>query len=46
VEALARYLKAYFTVADAKPGAVVFISHWQVAAADSGAKIVPLVDAV
>jgi two-component sensor histidine kinase len=46
VQALARQLQANIKVADVKPGTAVYVIHTQSAAADSGAKIIPLVKAV
>jgi two-component sensor histidine kinase len=46
VQALARQLQAQIKVADAKPGTTVSIIHTQIAAAESGAKVIPLVKAV
>jgi two-component sensor histidine kinase len=46
IEALARQMLARIKVADAKPGTTVSITHTQVAAGESGAKIIPLAKAV
>jgi two-component system, sensor histidine kinase PdtaS len=42
IEALARQMLARIKVVDAKPGTTVSITHTQVAAVESGAKIIPL----
>jgi two-component sensor histidine kinase len=46
IEALARQMQARIRVVDAKPGTTVSITHTQVVAAESGAKVIPLVKAV
>jgi two-component system, sensor histidine kinase PdtaS len=46
VQALARQLQGKINVSDVQPGTVVYVTHPQSTAEDSGAKIIPLVKAV